>query len=201
MPSYLLATLMYLAPESISNLQAYQLPSSEQFIQLGFKENLLFLVFLSTFLMPASLIYYLYKVKIIPSLKMEELKSRRIPYFLTFLLYLFFGLFLKFRLPILNEIIVCIFSIAFCLFLVFVISLFWKISAHAIGISGLVGSFIGFYLKLGADRLFFPILISIILLGLIGTARLKLNAHTPLQILAGAALGFVVSQIAVYVFV
>jgi hypothetical protein len=138
MPSYLLATLMYLAPESISNLQAYQLPSSEQFIHLGFKENLLFLVFLSTFLMPASLIYYLYKLKIIASLKMEELKSRRIPYFLTFLLYLFFGLFLKYRLPILNEIIVCIFSIAFCLFLVFVISLFWKISAHAIGISSLL---------------------------------------------------------------
>lgn len=184
----------------IANLQSYQSANVESFIKIGFKENLFFLLFLCTFLMPASVIYYLYKIKIVSTLKMEELATRRIPYFITFLLYLLFGFFLKYKLPILREISLAILSIATCLFLIFIISFYWKISAHLTGIGGAIGLFIAITLKKGADSLFLPIIISIILAGLIGSARLKLNAHNSRQIIAGFALGFFVSIIAVMLY-
>lgn len=200
MPTYFLAVIFYLAPETINGLNAYQLPSNEQFIKLGFRENLLLLIFISTFLMPASLIYYLYKIKILPSLKMEVLSTRKIPYLITFLLYLFFGFFVKARLPLLKEIPVSIFSIATCLFIVFLLSFYWKISAHAMGMGGTLGVFIGFYIKFGADQLFIPILVTIILSGLIMTARLQLKAHDFYQIIAGFLVGLAISISSIILF-
>lgn len=200
LPTYIFGVLFYISPEVIANLQSYQSANVESLIKIGFKENLLFLLFLCTFLMPASVIYYLYKIKIVSTLKMEELATRRIPYFITFLLYLLFGFFLKYKLPILREISLAILSIATCLFLIFIISLYWKISAHLTGIGGAIGLFIAISLKKGADSLFLPIIISIILAGLIGSARLKLNAHNSTQIVAGFVLGFFVSIIAVMLY-
>ncbi|MES2797348.1 MAG: phosphatase PAP2 family protein [Bacteroidota bacterium] len=200
MPTYLLATLFFLSPEVIPGLQAYQSTNNEALIQIGFKENLLFLIFLSTFLMPSSLIYYLYKIKIINSLKMEDLPSRRIPYLTTFLLYLFFGLFVKYKLPVLNEISLFILSISACLFAVLIISFFWKISAHTIGIGGALGLFLAIYFKKGADQLFIPILISIVLVGLVSAARLKLNAHSPMQVIVGFGLGLSISVSSIYLY-
>ena len=75
------------------------------------------------------------------------------------------------------------------------ITFFWKISIHAIGISGLAGAFLGF------SELLFPIqngegitIINILLLLLVGvicSARLYLKAHSFLQIIAGITLGSV----------
>jgi membrane-associated phospholipid phosphatase len=199
-PTYIFGVIFYLAPEVISNLQSFQSANNQAIIQIGFKENLLFLLFLCTFLMPASVMYYLYKIKIVPSLKMEELSTRRIPYFFTFLFYLIFGFFIKYKLELLSEISLAIFSISICLFIIFLISLFWKISAHLTGIGGAVGLFIAIYLKKGADSLFFPIIISIILAGIIASARLKLNAHNNAQIVAGFTLGFVISVISILIY-
>jgi hypothetical protein len=38
----MLATIFYLAPETIPSLQAYQLPHNQSIIKLSYKENLLF---------------------------------------------------------------------------------------------------------------------------------------------------------------
>ena len=76
----------------------------------------------------------------------------------------------------------------FALAVVYCINFFWKISAHATGIGGLLGAVI--FLSF----LFYKIpLVLIILLtlcsGWVMWARLELEAHTPSQLLAGFALG------------
>jgi membrane-associated phospholipid phosphatase len=77
------------------------------------------------------------------------------------------------------------------------ISYFWKISMHAIGISGLAGSLVGLTTHLDPllnpqDMVFYnSILLSIV--GIVGFARLYEKAHNLLQVLAGTALGFGVS--------
>jgi membrane-associated phospholipid phosphatase len=93
-----------------------------------------------------------------------------------------------------------IFSGIFGGYLALIISLvvtsYWKISLHTLGIASLTGLFLGAiqdkYLEQSS-----AVLILFVLIGLMGTSRLILKQHTPLQVYAGGVLGFIVP----YVFV
>jgi membrane-associated phospholipid phosphatase len=57
-----------------------------------------------------------------------------------------------------------------------------------LGMGGIVGTIIGLILRYQIDAV--PLVISLILIsGLVGYSRLRLNAHTPLQVYAGFVLG------------
>ncbi|RRB14243.1 hypothetical protein EHT87_16120 [Larkinella knui] len=163
----------------------------------AFKLSLLMLICISTFFVPAFLIYFLYRTGYVRSLHMNALQDRRIPYFMTALLYTTTTLLFTFRLPELSdmapEIGIVLGSITVSVTLVGLISLFWKISAHSVGISGMVGALLGIAIKSGETTLLYPLLAMIALAGLLASARLHLNAHTPSQIAAGMGLGLVVS--------
>jgi membrane-associated phospholipid phosphatase len=86
-----------------------------------------------------------------------------------------------------------LFSCDFLLFITLVISSFWRISFHTIGIGGILGLL--FYLQvfqeLTYSSLAFTLIpITVITAGVIGSARLYLNAHTPSQIYVGYIVGF-----------
>jgi membrane-associated phospholipid phosphatase len=76
-------------------------------------------------------------------------------------------------------------------FLSLLITLFWKISIHLVGMGGLTGAVLALSYIAGADR---HILVSVlfILAGLLGVARVYLQEHKPAQVYAGFALGFAV---------
>jgi uncharacterized membrane protein len=75
------------------------------------------------------------------------------------------------------------------LLLTLLINLRWKISAHLVGMGGLLGGLTGLLLL---HRSFAPVELAPVLLavGALGTARLLISDHTPAQVHAGAALGF-----------
>jgi len=76
----------------------------------------------------------------------------------------------------------------FALVLTMLINLKWKISAHMVGIGGVIGAIIGLSMRLFVDyRLI--IMILIIVAGLIGSSRMLLNAHSPAQIYFGFGVG------------
>ena len=164
--------------------------------------SLLVLVFVGTFGVPALLIYYLYRSGYVQTLHLTNLADRRLPFFLTALVYTLLTLLFAFRMQLIStiapEIAVLLGSIALSILLVGLISLYWQISAHSVGISGVVGIIAGIMLKFSQTDLFIPLLLSILLMGFVGSARLKLNAHTPAQIGAGVALGLSVSLVAVF---
>lgn len=81
------------------------------------------------------------------------------------------------------------------LILALLINFFWKISAHAIGTGGLLGGIMG----VAQDPFDKP------LLGLyhrnpnsrlVGTSRIFLKRHTPMQVYAGFCLGFICTFVA-----
>lgn len=72
--------------------------------------------------------------------------------------------------------------------LVTLINFKWKISIHMIGIGGLTGVFIGLAINLSLN-LTVMIGAFIALAGLVGFARLQLNAHKPSEIYAGYLIG------------
>jgi len=71
------------------------------------------------------------------------------------------------------------------------INLKWKISAHMTGLGGLVALIYQLHVQgLSAFELFWVLCATIILAGLLGTARLILNRHSMLQVIAGFVVGY-----------
>ncbi|MCU0469811.1 MAG: hypothetical protein MUF58_14525 [Arcicella sp.] len=191
MPTLIFAILFYLAPESIQNLELFN--DSARVGMLSLKMGLLLLIFLQTFVLPVFSIYALHRFGFVGDLRMETLADRRIPYLVTVAIYTFVATFFTLKLKQFPEVALIITGIAFSIAAVAIISLYWKISAHAVGVSGMVGALVGIAIKYGNSDLFYPILAVIMVAGFLMSARLHLNAHTPLQILAGTFLGLAVS--------
>jgi membrane-associated phospholipid phosphatase len=196
MPTLIFAILFYVAPESIQNLEMFN--NSARVGMLSLKMGLLILIFLQTFVLPVFTIYALHRFGFVGDLRMETLKDRRLPYLITVMIYTFIATFYTLKLKQLPEIATIITGIAFSVAAVAIISLYWKISAHAVGISGALGALIGIAIKYGNTELFYPILIVVLIMGLLLSARLHLNAHTPLQVIVGSILGIIVSLAVVF---
>lgn len=195
MPTLIFAVLFYIAPESIQNLENFN--ASARVGMLSLKMGLLILIFLQTFVLPVFTIYALHRFGLVRDLRMETLADRRIPYLITVAIYTFVTYFYTMKLSQLPEISLILTGITFSIAVVAVISLYWKISAHAVGISGMLGAFIGIAIVYGNPELFYPILSVILTMGLLISARLHLNAHTPMQVIAGSILGLSVSLLVV----
>ncbi len=77
---------------------------------------------------------------------------------------------------------------AFSVALAFVINLKWKVSIHMLGMGGIVGTIFGLMLRYQVDAI--QLVMSLVILsGIVGYSRLRLNAHTPLQVYVGFVLG------------
>ena len=165
--------------------------------------NLLFLIALLTFILPALLIFYLYRLGYVKSLKMETLPDRRLPYAGSAIVYGVSAYVLRFKFGGLSEVApeigTTLGGIALSIATVAAISLRWQISAHTVGIGGVVGAALALLIKYADLQLMYPTLGLLVLSGYLAGARLQLNAHTPAQIYAGFALGIFVSGLTVFV--
>ena len=194
MPTLLLGLLFLAAPSTVG--VATFAPST--------RLSILALVLISTFLMPSLLIYYFYRLGFVKSLELKTLPDRRLPYFTSVGIYGFATYFFGTRLGALSEIApqiaLVLGSITVSIFLVALISLRWQISAHAVGMSGVVGAITAIATRFGENALVYPLIGFLIIMGYVAAARLHLNAHTPAQIFAGLMLGFLVSVATVVLF-
>lgn len=195
MPTFLLGMLFFTSPAIVG---VDVLTPLIRLTLLGF-------ISMTTFVVPALGIYYLYRAGYVKSLHLDDLPDRRLPYFLTSLFYAFATYFFSFQLAPLSEIApeigIVLGSITISIVLVGLISLRWKISAHGTGIGGFLGAIFGIVVKFGENQLLYPLVVLLILTGMLISARLQLNAHTPAQAGAGVALGILVSIITVWQFV
>ncbi len=192
MPTLLFGLLLFQAP-AVLGMDAFS---------GSLRLSLLVLIFVGTFAVPSLLIYYLFRSGYVQSLYLNTLTDRRLPFFLTALVYLFLAYLFAFRMEGISslapEIGILIGGIAVSILLVGIISLSWQISAHGVGIGGVVGIVSSMMLRFSITDLFFPLLLLVLLMGFVASARLKLNAHTPAQVSAGLTLGLIVSFMTVY---
>jgi membrane-associated phospholipid phosphatase len=160
------------------------------YIPSAFRTIVYLIVLASSCILPLSLLPLLRHYGIIKSFRMESHRERIIPVAITGLFY-FLGYLLlqKLYLPqFLNHFIL---GSILSLYTSLVVTYWWKISLHMMGIGGVTGAILVLSLKLGLGLT--PILVGLfIIAALTATARLYLNAHTPLQTLAGFMLGFIV---------
>jgi hypothetical protein len=155
------------------------------------------LIFSSTFLLPFLLLtlYILIQNRqwSIKKFFMDNARERVFPLFIIGCFYSILIYFIKIT-PQLNDVVlVTMTCTTSAILLVALISSFWKISAHAVGISGMIGILADLNNKIPNAALFYPITILILFAGCLFSARLYLNAHTPAQLCGGTILGLVIS--------
>jgi hypothetical protein len=160
------------------------------FLNPDFKYHVLIVTFAFTFLLPVLNAIVLLKLKRISSLEMEDAKERIIPYGGTTLYYFsLFYLFWRQNLPWFFEALIL--GAGVSVLLTLFINFRWKISAHSVGIGGTVGAIFGIMYRMQID-LELVFLGALLVAGLVGYARLKLNAHTPAQVYGGFAAGLAI---------
>jgi membrane-associated phospholipid phosphatase len=153
--------------------------------------NLIYLIIITlTLVLPVCLIpFYLY-FKMIRRIEIPENNERLIPMIITLVAYLG-AWFLIRRLPVSQLYGRFVLAACLSLLIVVIISHSWKISLHMTGLGGLIGLVLVLSRKLGVDMMM-VLLILILLSGLTGYARLRLNAHSGSQVLAGFLTGLTV---------
>jgi|SRR4051812_23564632 len=163
------------------------------FIPTQLKIIIVALTFLFTFIFPAVNAWILLKMGRIKSLEMENPQERLLPYGTTLLYYAaLLYLLYNSHFPVICKLLIL--GAAFCILFTLLVNLKWKISAHMVGVGGITGAILAILYRLQSD-MELAFFIIILIAGIIGYARLKLNAHTPAQVYAGFLVGVLIQLI------
>lgn len=152
----------------------------------------------TTFVIPILILLAMRWSKLIPSFQLPEKEDRFFPFVSVSVLYMMATYFFHLKLQAAPPLVFLLSIITIALVLLTTITYFWKISAHMVAIAGLMGVIAAFAMKAPQLGLVYYLIGAIILNGLVATSRLYLNAHTPAQIMAGFALGFVINFFPLY---
>jgi len=152
----------------------------------------------STIVLPLASIFWLMRKEQVSSLEMSNHKERSLPLFKT-VIWMSFGYYLLQNLLLYTPILKAeLLGAIIIILLAAIISKFWKISLHLLGIGGVVGVFIALQIIYG-DFLYL-IVFFILLSGLLGVARIKQKAHNYAQVYAGFIVGLSVELITLLIY-
>lgn len=152
--------------------------------------NLIWIILvLSTIILPALSLLYLKHLGKIRSFEMTEYKERPLPLLITGI-WMLIGLRLLDHIPYLAQVLkIELLCAIIIILLASIISRFWKISLHMLGVGGLVGVVFSLHALYGG---FSEVLILFMIIsGVVGVARIKQKAHDHNQIYAGFVIGFI----------
>jgi hypothetical protein len=184
----LLATYMFA-------LFAFSLPAGLDPLKEDGHLNFVFLIFCVTFVLPALNIGIFKTFGSIRSFAMEERQERIIPFsFITILYgvitYLFYS---RTRVSLNDNLLKFLLIIDILVLVATIVTIFYKVSVHSMSIWGFIGIILPLNKVSEDGALFFPTIIAFAIAGLVMTARLQLNAHTPREVMVGGMLGFAIS--------
>ena len=179
----LIPTYTLLLLQNIDIFVSHPVPVTYQRLLLG-------IVFLTTFLFPLALTWFLYRLRLISSLFLSGREERIYPilsisvfYYITYYLLRGTHISIIFSYYMLGATLLAIMSL--------IINFYRKISLHMIGAGSITGLFLGLSLNFGVNFTV-EVVAGIMLAGIIGYARLKSNSHDPAEIYSGFAMGVVI---------
>jgi len=153
-----------------------------------FAYRILLFIFILTYLVPLILLVLLKKMNLITNYQLPTIKERKFPVLFTATVYFLVGNLLL-NTHVLNLLAFSFFGYALSLLLVYILfSKNIKTSLHIIGITGII-TFFGLLSYSFKANYLILIACSIIMLGIVATSRLKLEAHSVKEIITGTILG------------
>jgi membrane-associated phospholipid phosphatase len=159
------------------------------------------MVFMTTFLIPLMGILLLKFTRNITNLNMEDRKERVFPFLFNAIFYgattyLFWE---KFRFP--NLVTVILLSVTISIIILTIITIWWKISAHAIAIAGATGIYLALLIKSEPSNFYYAVALCFLFCGLVGSSRLRLSVHDSKQVWVGFLMGFFVNFLTILIFI
>jgi membrane-associated phospholipid phosphatase len=152
------------------------------------KKLITLVIGINTLVLPLVMIPLFHRLGIIKSIHMPDHKERLVPIVFTLIPYAFSFYFLR-KLPIPNIVPLYMLAATATVVLTLIVTIWWKISIHMVGIGGLAGLVFAFALIYQANVLVFLVL-SFLFAGIVAWARLSLKAHNPAQVYSGFLLGW-----------
>ena len=167
----------------------------------------------STILFPAIALFLMKGLNLIESIEMKDKKERVGPLIVTSLFYIWMYLNFKRNNIVPEYLTFFILGTTIALFFGFFTTLFYKVSLHAIGISGLITGLYLIRVKYHFDDLVLSMVhrnwilqsdllfvFLVVIAGLVGTARLYLKDHSNKQVYLGYGLGVTSMLFAFFLF-
>jgi hypothetical protein len=167
----------------------FSAPTLFGYLPFNVKRILFLVVLIDNVLLPLSLIPYLKYRNHISSWSMDSRKERMLPLFIATILYAASSyIIIRYPVPLfIKSFILGIFLISLTLT---AINLWWKISIHSAAAGAINAMVLVLSFKMYSPLLW-PLMIVITGSGLIMSARLKLNSHSPAEVWSGFFLGFI----------
>lgn len=160
--------------------------------------RILFAVLLFSCVIPFTFLVLIKNLKIISGYSLSNPRDRLLPYLMSLfshsmLLYYFYisHMYLWFLALVAAPTLVILVG--------FIINLFWKVSAHMLGMGALIGSTLSVCFNVKGLNPFILFTIMFILAGCLGVSRLYLKKSTPAQVYTGFIVGLIVSFCTVWV--
>jgi len=147
-------------------------------------------IFGITFVLPALNVLVFRQVGLIVSWKMGTKQERILPFIFNSIVYMLIAILLIYRVHLSTNFAKLMLIIAVLAATGTLCTLFLKVSIHSLGWAGLVG--IVLPLNSAIHGTLLPTAVLIVIAGLVMSARLKLNAHTPREVMIGGLAGFVI---------
>jgi membrane-associated phospholipid phosphatase len=151
------------------------------------KKGVFLVIFLSTYVIPLSFMPFFMLRKSGFTIYMESSSERIMPFLITAAVY-FIAFFFFRRIGIPVFIMNYIFASAIAILLTTIVTYFWKISIHMVGMGGITGLLFFMSIHFNYDVSLLSSL-AFLLAGVVGSSRLALNAHSISQVFTGYAIG------------
>ena len=182
----------------ISFYLSIKLVPNLDFTIANYQNYILLILVICTIMLPVLCMLFLIKFDIISSLEMKEKHERPIPLLLTggcLILSLKLTEKLLAFTPVLKKELV---GAIIIILLASIISKFWKISLHMLGVGGLIGVLVSLqYLYGGLSSM---IIYFMLIAGITAMARIYLKAHNHSQIYFGFIVGFIIECVIILLF-
>ena len=173
----------------------------------------LLIIFMVTAFIPAFASWMMVRLEMIDSMEMKTRQERIGPFLITGILYVWMFLNFKNSSDYPDAFTAFTLGTTLSIFVAFFINLFMKVSLHATGMGGLLTMSALTMLYAGYDTFSLPaalgggqfatyglVMAIVVLCGLVGTARLYLQAHTPEELTTGYLVG-ICTQILGFIFI
>lgn len=181
LPTFLFGTIFYYLPEVAGSASA------------SLRLYLLLAVFITTFVIPLISMLLLRMTSNISDLELVNRSERVMPFFFITLFYTVTTYLFIEKMQVGFTFAIILSGITLLIFLISVITLFIKVSAHAASVCASTGFLIVLQYLYHPEGLLTAILVSIVVSGIVISSRLHLQVHDTKETLAGILLGLAVS--------
>lgn len=163
---------------------------------LQYKLIVLGVVYCFTILMPTLTIFIFRKINGFSPEELAERKKRYVPFILTITSYVF-CLLMMHRLNIPWYMTGIILAALVMMVICVIVNLKWKLSEHMAGAGAVVGGLVAFSALFGYNPVWW-LCVFILVAGILGTARIILQHHTPGEVMGGFTVGLICSLLVLH---